>query len=133
MGGFGGMESQEGMTTDAAFWNEGDHPRNTTNGQFTEKGGASGSICGGYNSVSVEEIEPKGNRRRFNVNGDTFTQVLLPKAEYAMVMHAVDTDITPDKIERRKFWQPIENHVYGILIVDEDVKDYVITMKKPIL
>ena len=74
----------------------------------------------------------KNGCRRFDVDGKTYSQVRLPSKEYGMVMHAVDTYITPDKIDERLFLQPIDNYLYGILIVDEDVKDYVVTMKKPI-
>ncbi len=50
-----------------------------------------------------------------------------------MVMHAVDTNITPDQIDRRMFWKNIDNSIYDILIVNEDDKDYVIIGKELIL
>ncbi len=136
MGGFGGMEPQEGMAQDDAksIWNESEHPRDRGNGQFTKAGGGSSeSSDGNYCVASVTELAPKGNRRQFDVDGKTLSQVLLPKQEYAMVMHAVDTNITPDQIDRRMFWKNIDNSIYDILIVNEDDKDYVIIGKELIL
>lgn len=116
-------------------WKEDEHPRDE-GGRFTSGGGTSGGSTGGnsegYNSVSVRELPNKNGCRRFDVDGVTYSQIKLPSKEYGMVMHAVDTNITPGKIEERKFWQYIDNHAYGILVVDEDNKDYVITMKKSI-
>ena len=116
-------------------WKEDEHPRDE-GGRFTSGGGTSGASSGGsgggYNSVSVRELPMKNGCRRFDVDGKTYSQVRLPSKEHGMVMHAVDTYITPDKIDERLFLQPIDNYLYGILIVDEDVKDYVVTMKKPI-
>jgi phage-related protein (TIGR01555 family) len=130
MGGFGGMEPQEGTAADSD-WVEEDHNRDK-GGRFSPNGGASFGVNAGYNSVSVLELPKKGKCRQFNVDGKGYSQRLLPKEEYAIVMHAVDTNITPERINTRIFWQNIENHVYGILIVDEDIKDYVVIGKKRI-
>lgn len=133
MGGFGGMEPQEGMAQDStkSVWNESEHPR-ATNGEFTGNG-ESGNASTNYRVTSVTELEPKGNRRQFDVDGKTLSQVLLPKQEYAMVMHAVNTNITPEQIDRRMFCKNIGGNTYGILIVDEYDRDYVIVGKSIIL
>ena len=110
-------------------WKEDEHPRDE-DGRFTFGGGSSGSIAGAYNSISVRELPMKNGYRRFDVDGRTYSQVRLSSKEYGMVMHVVDTNITSGKIEQRVFWQYVDNYAYGILIVNEDIKDYVITGKK---
>ena len=135
MGGFGGMEPQEGMAQDStkSVWNESEHPRDDDNGQFTKAGSGSTGYSEGYGNTSVVELQKRNNRRQFKVNGRRYAQLLLPKDEYARIMHAVDTNITPEQIDRGRFWKNIDNSIYDILIVNEDDKDYVIIGKELIL
>ena len=103
-------------------------------GLFTGKGN------GGENTASesteseifVQELPKAYGHRRFHVNGRNYSQTKLPKKEYARVMNEIYTWMTKERIQKGLYWQPIRDHTYGIIVVDEKTNDVVVISKKEI-
>ena len=94
-------------------WNESEHPRKA-NGQFGEGGGTSGKVA---------KFE-----KRDKIRKRTRKEVQLPKAEYAQVIHELNTNLTKDERKMKKITKAIGNHLYTV--ENHGFNNYKITKKE---
>lgn len=107
------------------------------NGQYMEKdgGGNSGendSTSSVESEIVVKELPRVNGQRRFLVNGRKYTQIKLSWEAYAGVMSEIDTWMTKERRQKRRFFQHILNYTYDIIIVDDETNDIVIVGQKRI-
>lgn len=91
----------------ADAWEESKHLRKK-NGQFGEGAGSSKKI--------------ENSARRDKINKRTRKEVQLPKDEYARVMSAIRTNITPEQKQKKVFKKYIGNARYTIQNLKDDYK-----------
>lgn len=82
--------------------------------------------------IFVKELPRVNGRRQFLVNGRKYTQIKLSWEAYAGVMSEIDTWMTKERRQKRRFFQHILNYTYDIIIVDDETNDIVIVGQKRI-
>ena len=96
-------------------WQESEHPRDK-DGKFSSGGGNSGKVAKSSKSDKI--------RKR------TRKEVQLPKAEYAQVIHELNTNLTKDERKMKHITRFIGDYVYHIQ--NNGFNEYKITGKQGI-
>ena len=110
-------------------WDESKHPRNRL-GRFTDAYGAYrqnasyGEILAAQKQQEVKVVASEKD------DYSDIPTVKLPRAEYAMVMHELATNLTEDEREQRIITRNIRNHTY--VVVNNGFGNYRVIKKKTI-